>query len=264
MLNRPDMSGIRSPVFVGRRGRWGIVAVCLLTLLSFAHAQIMPGPVETDPRALEKLARGELAKVDNSDRGMRDLTAVLQGVIDSGCQYEPRQGDPPISLPRIMERIHKAGTAIGPLIMAHKAYGETLIFVTRFGCASDEVHRLEKTLFAALMAPPPPPPPEVRLVEPTLRAQEIKKWWAYSWGEPNPGGKFEATLGDAQVLLCHYHSPSNYSPITRIAWYDAPPATSKELRRLKGSHPISKLSSLRLDKCPQRIGEFDAAERRAG
>lgn len=108
------------------------------------------------------------------------------------------------------------------------------------------------------------PAPEQRLVEPSLRAQEIKKWWAFSWGKPNPGGKFEAALGDAKVLLCHYHSPSNNSPITRIAWYDAPPATSNELRRLNGPHPIGQLGSLRLDKCPQRISEFDTAKKQAG
>ncbi|KNZ33423.1 MAG: hypothetical protein AD742_05820 [Methylibium sp. NZG] len=236
----------------------------MLTLLPISQAQIAIGPVETDPRALEKMARGELDKIDNSDRGMRDLTAVLQGLISSGCQYEARPGDAPVNMARIMERIQQAGTAIGPLIMAHKAYGETLIFVTRHGCTSDQVHRLEKTLFAAIMAPPPPPPPEPRLVEPTLQAQEIRKWWAYAWGVPNPGGRFEAVLGDAQVLLCHYHSPSNYSAITRIAWFDTPPATSNELRRLSRSHPIGELNGLRLEKCPRRIGDFDAARKQAG
>lgn len=236
-------------------------AVLLSVAFGAGQGQIQIGPVETDPGALSKLARGDLDRVDTSDRGLRDLTAIFQGLIDTECKYEARKGDPPVRMDIILERIQKSGNMIGPLIKVHPAYGNTLIYVSTYKCGSDQVYRLQKSLFAAFTLPPPP---ELKLIEPALQAQEIKRWWEYSWGEPNPGGKFEATLGDAKVLLCHYHSPSNYSPITRIAWFDGPPASSKELQRLKASHPIWEIGNLRMEKCPKRIGEFDAAKKQAG
>lgn len=238
-----------------------VAALLLATAFARVHGQIQVGPVETDSGALSKLVRGNLDSIDTSDRGLRDLTAIFQGLIGAGCQYEARQGDPPPRVDIIMERIQKSGNMIGPLMMVHPAYANTLVYVTANKCGSDAVYRLQKNLFAAFLLPPPP---ELKLIEPTLQAQQIKRWWEYSWGEPNPGGKFEERLGDAKVLLCHYHSPSNYAPITRIAWFDEPPASSRELQRLKASHPIWKVGKLRMEKCPRGIEEFDAAKQQAG
>jgi hypothetical protein len=83
-------------------------------------------------------------------------------------------------------------------------------------------------------------------VEPTLTASETKKWWAYAWGEPKPGGTFGTSLGDARVLLCHYRSPSD--------------SGARSPRRLI---PVWKIGNVRLDKFPRRISEFDAAKRQA-
>lgn len=130
-----------------------------------------------------------------------------------------------------------------------------------YKCESRQIQTVMRTLFAALMVPPPaaaPPPPEPKRVAHMLSAQRINPWWK-TWGAFNPGGRFEAMLGEARVLACYYQSSTSYGT-ERYAWFDPPPATSSQLKPDAKGHPAAELGILRMDACPRTTAEFDDAK----
>lgn len=246
--------------------RRALAAAGLACALVTGHSGAQQGMAETDPQVLDKLAAGQTQAINLSPGGRRDLLAVMKALEASGCQYTPRPGE---ALPDIFTMTSRlltdtGGPMVVMLIAAHPAYARTGFYVSAHKCESRQVQTVMRTLFAALMmAPPSPaaPPPEVRQAAHTLSAQRINPWWK-TWGAFNPGGRFEAMLGEARVLSCHYQSPTSYGA-ERYAWFDPPPASSSQLKPLAKGHPAAELGNLRLDTCPRTTAEFDDAKARA-
>lgn len=243
-----------------RRGT-ALIAVALAT--GGAVAQFS----EHDPEALLKLYEGKVGSVDLSSGGRYDLAAILQAFIDEGCRYQARAGDPPINHAQAMARLTEGNSGAGGLVYmpnllrGHPAFARTAKFFVTNPCASVGAQTVMRTMFFALQAAPaaaaPRNEPKVRLLR-----QVVNPWWKFQWGAMNPGGKFEATLGETRVVQCIYQ-PASGPSLLRYAWADLPPADSSTLARLSREHPIKDLGSYTTETCPKSMQEFDDAKAQA-